>query len=40
MIWVCGNHTNADWRDHCDGRSAATTSVADKYLPQTCRTGT
>ena len=40
IIWVCGNHTNPTGSTIATGVSTATTSVADKYLPQTCRTGT
>jgi type IV pilus assembly protein PilA len=40
IIWVCGNHTNPTGSTIATGVTAATTNVADKYLPQTCRTGT
>ncbi len=40
IIWVCGNHTNPTGSVLATGVTAATTNVADKYLPQTCRTGT
>jgi len=40
IIWVCGNHTNPTGSTLATGVTAATTNVVDKYLPQTCRTGT
>jgi type IV pilus assembly protein PilA len=46
VIWVCGNHTapaGASATGSSTGTTAATvptTNVPDKYLPQTCRTGT
>ena len=40
IIWVCGNHTNPTGSTIATGVTAATTNVLDKYLPQTCRTGT
>ena len=40
IIWVCGNHTNPAGSTLATGVTAATTNILDKYLPQTCRTGT
>ena len=40
IIWVCGNHTNPAGSNLATGVTAATTNILDKYLPQTCRTGT
>ncbi len=40
IIWVCGNHTNPTGSTAATVSAAAVTNVADKYLPQTCRTGT
>jgi type IV pilus assembly protein PilA len=46
VVWVCGNHTppaGATATGTSVGTAAATvpvTNVLDKYLPQTCRTGT
>jgi type IV pilus assembly protein PilA len=40
VIWVCGNHTAPTGATIAGGVTAATTNVADRYLPQTCRTGT
>jgi type IV pilus assembly protein PilA len=46
VVWVCGNHTppaGASATGTSVGTAAATvptTNVLDKYLPQTCRTGT
>jgi type IV pilus assembly protein PilA len=40
IIWVCGNHTQPNGANAAPNVTAATTNVADKYLPQTCRTGT
>ncbi len=40
IIWVCGNHTNPTGSTAATVSAAATTNVLDKYLPQTCRTGT
>ena len=40
IIWVCGNHTNPTGSTLATGVTAATTNILDKYLPQTCRTGT
>jgi type IV pilus assembly protein PilA len=46
VVWVCGNHTppaGATAVGASVGTTAATvptTNILDKYLPQTCRTGT
>jgi type IV pilus assembly protein PilA len=46
VVWVCGNHTapaGATATGSSVGTTAASvpvTNVLDKYLPQTCRTGT
>ena len=40
IIWVCGNHTQPAGANAAPGVTAAATNIADKYLPQTCRTGT
>jgi type IV pilus assembly protein PilA len=40
IIWVCGNHTNPTGTSLAGGVSKPTTSIADRYLPQTCRNGT
>ena len=40
IIWVCGNHTQPAGANAAPGVTAATTNILDKYLPQTCRTGT
>ena len=40
IVWVCGNHTPPSGATAATVSAAATTNVADKYLPQTCRTGT
>src|ERR1700691_1128200 len=40
IVWVCGNHTNPTNTVLATGVSKAATSLADRYLPQTCRTGT
>ena len=40
VVWVCGNHTAPAGVTIATGVTAATTNVLDKYLPQTCRTGT
>jgi len=37
VIWVCGAHTPPSGATV--GGTAGTTSVIDKYLPQTCRSG-
>ena len=40
VIWVCGGASNpAGAIDPTTAAAAATTSVADKYLPASCRTG-
>jgi type IV pilus assembly protein PilA len=39
VIWVCGAHAPPTGASLPTGVTAGTTSVADKYLPQTCRTG-
>ena len=45
VVWVCGNHSSpngATPTGSSTGTTAATvptTNVKDKYLPQTCRTG-
>jgi len=39
IVWVCGRHAGpAAGAAIAPGVTAATTSVPDKYLPQTCRT--
>ena len=40
VIWVCGAHTAPTGASQPGSVTLGTTSVADKYLPQTCRTGT
>jgi type IV pilus assembly protein PilA len=45
VVWVCGNHTaptgaTATGSSTTTAAAVPTTSVLDKYLPQTCRTGT
>ena len=40
IIWVCGAHTPPAGSSAATVSAAAATSVIDKYLPQTCRTGT
>jgi type IV pilus assembly protein PilA len=40
IIWVCGNHTQPSSATIGTGVTTGATNVADKYLPQTCRTGT
>ena len=40
IVWVCGNHTAPAGATAATVSAAATTNVPDKYLPQTCRTGT
>ena len=42
LIWVCGAHTAPTGASLPTGvtSGAAGTTVKDKYLPQTCRTGT
>jgi type IV pilus assembly protein PilA len=40
VIWVCGAHTAPTGATIGSGVAGGTTSVPDKYLPQTCRTGT
>jgi type IV pilus assembly protein PilA len=40
VVWVCGNHTQPTGTTLATGVTAATTNVPDRYLPQTCRTGT
>ena len=37
VIWVCGNRTAP--ANAIAGGTAANTSLLDKYMPQTCRTG-
>jgi type IV pilus assembly protein PilA len=39
VIWVCGLHTVPTGASLPTGVTAGATTVADKYLPQTCRTG-
>jgi type IV pilus assembly protein PilA len=39
IIWVCGAHTPPTGAVLVGGVVAGVTTVADKYLPQTCRTG-
>jgi type IV pilus assembly protein PilA len=40
VVWVCGNHTNPTGTTIATGVTGGTSSIADRYLPQTCRTGT
>jgi type IV pilus assembly protein PilA len=40
IIWVCGLHTQPTSATIGTGVTTGATTVADKYLPQTCRTGT
>jgi len=41
VIWVCGKHSPpATGANKAPGVGDPVTNVADKYLPQTCRTGT
>jgi type IV pilus assembly protein PilA len=40
VIWVCGNHTFPTGATIGLNVTLANTTVQDKYLPQTCRTGT
>jgi type IV pilus assembly protein PilA len=42
IIWVCGKHTQPTGASLPTGVTSGlgTTTVLDKYLPQTCRTGT
>jgi type IV pilus assembly protein PilA len=40
IIWVCGNHTAPTGATAATVATTAATNVIDKYLPQTCRTGT
>jgi type IV pilus assembly protein PilA len=40
VIWVCGAHTPPNGASLPSSVTAGSTSVSDKYLPQTCRTGT
>jgi type IV pilus assembly protein PilA len=40
IVWVCGKHSAPGGATAASGAAAATTSIADRYLPQTCRTGT
>ncbi len=40
VVWVCGAHTPPTSSSIATGVTAASTTVLDKYLPQTCRTGT
>jgi type IV pilus assembly protein PilA len=40
IVWVCGNHTNPTGTTIAGGVTKPTTNIADRYLPQTCRTGT
>lgn len=40
MPGVCGNHTNPTGTSLATGVTTPTTSIADRYSPQTCRTGT
>jgi type IV pilus assembly protein PilA len=39
IIWVCGAHTPPPGAILPSGVLAGVTTVADKYLPQTCRSG-
>ena len=39
VVWVCGAHTVPTGASLPTGVTVGTTNVADKYLPQTCRTG-
>jgi type IV pilus assembly protein PilA len=39
VIWVCGNHTPPTGATLGTGVTNVATTVLDKYLPQTCRTG-
>jgi type IV pilus assembly protein PilA len=39
VVWVCGAHTVPTSASLPTGVTAGTTTVLDKYLPQTCRTG-
>ncbi len=39
IIWVCGAHSPPTSASLPTGVSAGTTTVQDKYLPQTCRSG-
>ena len=40
VIWVCGAHTQPTGATLGTGVTGGSTTVPDKYLPQTCRTGT
>ena len=40
VVWVCGNHTPPTGTTLATGVTATATSIADRYLPQTCRNGT
>jgi type IV pilus assembly protein PilA len=45
VVWVCGNHTQpagatTGGSSNTAASTPGATSVPDKYLPQTCRTGT
>ena len=40
VVWVCGLHTAPTGSTAASGAATAATNVPDKYLPQTCRTGT
>jgi len=39
IVWVCGNHTVPSGASIPTGVTNTLTTIADKYLPQTCRTG-
>jgi type IV pilus assembly protein PilA len=39
VIWVCGLHTVPTGASNPPGVTPGVTTVPDKYLPQTCRTG-
>jgi type IV pilus assembly protein PilA len=39
IIWVCGAHTPPTGASLPTGVTVGATTVADKYLPQTCRSG-
>ena len=40
VVWVCGAHTAPTGASKPASVTLGATTVADKYLPQTCRTGT
>ena len=39
VVWICGSHAVPSGASLPTGVSAGTTTVLDKYLPQTCRSG-